>query len=181
MARFTLACGIIWRMVVHGIVLGLAAGAILGPISMVIMYIAELFSGRYSLSNFPFATATVYCMLAIIAGAIFGGIFGFVGGIVSGVSLALGLLLSTGHLMGPKLYRNMLAALGTAGVSLIVLLPFSLAILGDDWFFNGNGVVVPLIALALLPTIASAISTWWASMEVLRWWETATYTFRWTR
>ena len=173
MRKLMIGWGITWRMIVHGVLLGLFTGAIYGPISIVIMYTAEIFNGRYDLSNFPYAGAVTYSLIAIIGGAMFGGAFGFFCGLVSGIILGLGLLLDAGHLLEPRVYRNVIVALGAMGASLIVLLTFSLAVLGDDWFFNGQGVVAPLIALAFVPAIVSAISTWWASMRVISWWQRA--------
>ena len=97
---------------------------------------------------------------------------GLLGGVVSGITLTLGLLLSAGHLFRPGLYQKIIVALGAAGASAIVLLPLSTAILGPGWFFNGQGYMLPLVVLAVLPALVCAVSTWWASMRVVKWWRT---------
>lgn len=175
MKKFITAWATTWRMVAYGTGLGVASGAIYGPISMLILYTADLLNGRYNLSNFPIGSAITYCLLAFVVGLGFGGILGFFAGIISGVILAIGLLFMTGHLFGSKLYRNGIVVLSVIASSVIILVPLSQAVLGDGWFFNGQGVIPPLLALAVLPTILSAISVWWACSRVIKWWEKAGY------
>lgn len=171
MRKLAGAWAITWRMTVYGVVLGIATGAIYGPISMLILYAAEVLNGRYTLLDFPISSAITYCTVAGVVGIGLGGILGFFTGTISGISLALGLLLRSGHLFGPKLYRNMIVALGVVGSSALILIPTTRATLSDRIFSYGLGVIPPFLALAVLPTAICAVSTWWASMRVVRWWE----------
>lgn len=175
MRRLNEAWAITWRMVIHGVVLGIATGALYGPVSVLVLYAAEVLNGRYTLTDFPIDSAITYSMVAVVVGIVWGGIAGFFAGTISGVTLTLGLVFRAGDPLRAKLYRNLIVLLSVVGPGVMILLIMTNAILDAGWFFKGQGrgLLPSFLALDILPAVICAVSTWWASMRVVKWWEKA--------